>query len=266
MPSNSPAHHTKHIKNLIYSFNNSSFILSQQDNGISNGTALWLGGQCLTYYLAAFWDKSNQSTRPKAIELGSGIGLTALALNSFGWDVLATDISHVIDSVLEANIKTNLPQNSGTIQVRELDWTVHPDKWCWNNQKIIASQKDFSSDINPSEPLLSPPFDLIYSADTVYLIELVDPLLRTLHALSVLSAASSNRYPVILLCIERRDPALVDHLLGQAKQKWSFAVERIPPRKLSKVMEKSGNNWDKSEWEGVELWKLKLVSTNCNDL
>ncbi|KAF9052955.1 hypothetical protein BJ165DRAFT_1339001 [Panaeolus papilionaceus] len=262
----SPAHQTKHLSPLNYRFNNLVLNLSQLDNGISNGTALWLGGQCLSYYLANFWDRSNQSTHPSAIELGSGIGLTALALSSLGWDVLATDIPHVIDSVLEKNINNNLsalPQGSGRIQIRELDWTVRPDNWTWNHQKIIASHNPDQNSPSMVQPsLLSPPFDLIYSADTVYLIELVEPLLRTLHALSTLSATTSNRYPVILLCIERRDPALVDHLLDQAKQKWSFAVERVPPRKLTKVMEKSGNQWDKSEWEGVELWKLKLVSSN----
>jgi len=86
--------------------------------------------------------------------------------------------------------------------------------------------------------------------------ELVQPMLATLHALSKLSAshpASTHCYPPILLCIERRDPLLVDHLLNDAKDKWNFRVERIPHRKFVKIVEKS-TQWNRSEWDDVELW------------
>ena len=77
-------------------------MLYQRDDGQSNGTALWLGGQCLSLYLVdiarkavTIREKATASSssleapshtasrdmpalpRPKAIELGSGIGLTA---------------------------------------------------------------------------------------------------------------------------------------------------------------------------------------------
>lgn len=74
-----PAHLTKHIPVLEYPFNSTVFLLSQLSNGVSNGTALWLGGQCLAMYLAQVHTKfkpSNLQRLPKAIELGSGIGLT----------------------------------------------------------------------------------------------------------------------------------------------------------------------------------------------
>jgi hypothetical protein len=76
------AHHTKHLPILAYFFNRTAFHLLQRDDGISNGTALWLGAQILSIYLAAqFEDKSRNTitdgVRPKAIELGSGIGLMA---------------------------------------------------------------------------------------------------------------------------------------------------------------------------------------------
>ena len=75
-----PAHETKHIQELQYPFLASTFHLAQHDNGLANGTALWLGAQCLSLYLADICARkaANPSqTRPKLIELGSGIGLSA---------------------------------------------------------------------------------------------------------------------------------------------------------------------------------------------
>lgn len=81
MSASCPAHATKHIPVLQYTFANSIFHLSQLQNGISNGTALWLGGQCLIAYLADshLRYRGPSSQPPRAIELGSGIGLTACA-------------------------------------------------------------------------------------------------------------------------------------------------------------------------------------------
>ncbi|KAF8163224.1 hypothetical protein B0H34DRAFT_313990 [Crassisporium funariophilum] len=263
MMSSQPAHLTKHIPVLSYPFASSTFSLAQLSDGVSNGTALWLGGQCLAMYLAQMHNKykpPNSQGLPRAIELGSGIGLTALALSSLGWDVLATDVSHVISSVLQKNINNNLaalPHGAGTIQVRELDWNVPLDAWPYGHELAAASH---ASPTVESRSLLCPPFDLIYSADTVYSVELIEPMLRTLHGLSTLSAHASTpfRFPPILLCIERRDPMLVDRVLSDAKDVWHFDVERIPQKKLAKTVEQSGVGWNRLEWEGVELWKLKL--------
>lgn len=73
MPRVLPAHHTKHLPILDYDV----FHLAQQDNGVSNGTALWLGAQCLSLYLTAHHKLKHPGMR--VIELGSGIGLTACA-------------------------------------------------------------------------------------------------------------------------------------------------------------------------------------------
>jgi hypothetical protein len=66
-------------------------------------------------------------------------------------------------------------------------------------------------------------------------------MLRALHSLSTLSAVAfpSHRFPPIVLCIERRDSLLVD-CLGDAQIIWHFNVERIPHKKLSKAVERSG--------------------------
>jgi hypothetical protein len=47
-----PAQDTKHLPLLQYPFKNHIFQLSQSNDGASNGSALWLGGQVLTAYLA----------------------------------------------------------------------------------------------------------------------------------------------------------------------------------------------------------------------
>lgn len=151
--------------------------------------------------------------------------------------------------------------------MRELDWLVLPEHWLWNHPDIIASRVP---PVSPSPELqdcstslLGPPYDLICTADTVYDPTLVTPLLRSLHAISTLSATASpsSRPPPILLCIERRDPALVDQFLREATAVWHFSLERIPQRKLYKAVQKHNPQWTKEDWEGVELWKLRLITS-----
>lgn len=73
-----PAHRTKHIPSLPYPHLGLSFQLTQSDDGRSNGTALWLGAQILSAYLACHYKLPAQTQRrPRAVELGSGVGLTA---------------------------------------------------------------------------------------------------------------------------------------------------------------------------------------------
>ncbi|KZT67699.1 hypothetical protein DAEQUDRAFT_792362 [Daedalea quercina L-15889] len=261
-----PAHRTKHLALLRYPFRNTVFDLTQSDNGLTNGTALWLGAQCLSLYLAdALKLKAPPGRRLQAIELGSGIGLSALALCSMGWDVLATDLPDVISAVLSTNIARNaphLPVGSGIIQARALDWTVPPDQWEWSNSTSIGLPN------NPEKPqidcteTLCPPFDLIISSDTLYATEIVQPLLRTLHALATLSARHGCRSPPAYIAVERRDPSLVDLALADAVTVWGFTTERVLQKKVAKAMERGGVRWDKEDWEGVEIWKLTQKTNN----
>lgn len=197
--------------------------------------------------------------------------ISRLSLSSLGWDVLATDIPHVITSVLNNNIRNNqhvLPPGSGRIQLAELDWLVLPERWLWNHPDIIASRVPTAvspcpESLDRTERLLSPPYDLICTADTVYDSALLTPLLRSLHAISSLSATASptSRPPPILLCIERRDPALLDHFLQEAATTWRFLIERVPHKKLSRAVKKHNPHWTKEDWEGIELWKLRLITS-----
>lgn len=184
-----------------------------------------------------------------------------LALSSLGWDVLATDIPYVVSSVLTKNVESNASGLPGRIQIRELDWTIPPDQWVWDNPVAITPGSISPPSLDSS--LLIPPFDLICSADTVYTPSLNKHLLRTLHALSTLSlaASGSSRPPPIYLCIERRDPTVIDGLLLDAKDTWGFNVEQVPRRKLSRAMERGGLKWAKEDWEGIEIWKLVLAQS-----
>lgn len=78
-----PAHQTKHLPTLTYPFNGCTFLLAQSSDGISNGTALWLGAQLLAVYAASALNarRPGSEGRPKAVELGSGVGLTACVLH-----------------------------------------------------------------------------------------------------------------------------------------------------------------------------------------
>lgn len=72
-----PAHLTKHIPSLEARFHSSTFSLSQRSDGISNGTALWLGAQVLASYLADALPPPQHSSESTVLELGSGIGFSA---------------------------------------------------------------------------------------------------------------------------------------------------------------------------------------------
>ena len=79
-PSPRPAQDTKHLAVLSYPFLDARFSLRQLDDGQANGTALWLGAQCLSLYLPSLLSSPrthHTNPRPAALDLGSGIGLTA---------------------------------------------------------------------------------------------------------------------------------------------------------------------------------------------
>ncbi|KAF7294986.1 HIT domain-containing protein [Mycena indigotica] len=197
------------------------FSLIQSDDGASNGTGLWLGAQVLS----AFLGSSNAVKKGMHVmEFGSGLGLTALYLaEKFGCKVVASDLPWVISKVLAPNISNNIERLSGTVLVRELDWTIPPGCWLWDHPTIIASP-------NHTPPIaqhLTTPFDLVLSADTIYRADLITPLLRSLHAVCTQSLALSNRSPIVFVCLERRDPLLTDKALKEAEDVWGFSVHRL---------------------------------------
>ena len=211
----------------------------------------------------------------------------SLALASLGWDVLATDIASVVNSVLRPNIarngrmlretepfiETEGTTRCGNVQVRELDWSVHPSRWCWDdyNGVAIAAREDGQSPAvegHCNEELLAPPFDLVVTSDTVYSTSLVTPLLRTLHQVCSLSRQDDNerrhlthRPPPVYIAVENRDPGLLASFFKQARDEWGFTTTRIPDRRVERAMERKRMDWKREDWMGVEVWKLQLQQT-----
>ncbi|KAG8816736.1 hypothetical protein FRC17_000206 [Serendipita sp. 399] len=362
-----PASETKHIQQLVYTFgriastnrnphfrpgthhandnHHQTFLLNQRDDhGVTNGTTLWLGGQVLSYYLASTLqepsndaynlkdgDEKQKRRRKRVIELGSGIGLTALVMHSMGWDVCATDVEPVLSTVLHPNILLNSTSHgsdngvsneaTARIECRELDWMIPPEEWTWEDPNVIASSRHSSQhrqtasddddvlgerDIEGSKQattttgikrgIVSPPYDLIITADTLYTPELVAPLFRTIHHLAQQSpypsnhssslstsdhqttspSSSSNRFSCpIYVAVERRDPQLMDRAFEECKAVWGFKVERVRTIKIRKALERAGVQWkqkagrckgeeenvgerEESPWDGVEIWKMRL--------
>lgn len=135
-----------------------------------------------------------------------------------------------------------------------LDWTNFPSQWNLANDEAVADDN------------FRPPFHLIITADTIYKEELIQPLLRSLHALALESTpvgpASS---PLILVCLERRDPLLTESVIDRAKNVWGFKVQRVPATKLRRAVEKGlGCEWGDG-WSEIELWKLKLSVPKPHD-
>ncbi|KIO06512.1 hypothetical protein M404DRAFT_999152 [Pisolithus tinctorius Marx 270] len=186
---------------------------------------------------------------------------SSLALASLGYDVLATDTAYVCDSVLRNNIRTNLPHlhstRVGTVQVRALDWLVSSDMWNWDDPLSItpATQSNEGPKASGVEETLRPPFDLIVSSDTLYDESLIDPLFATLQALCNqgrdTTSSLPNKPPVILIALERRDPALISTALARAP----VPLVQVPTKKLKKALDRSDIQWDGADWDGVEIWR-----------
>jgi protein N-lysine methyltransferase METTL21D len=175
-----------------------------------------------------------------------------------GGDVLATDSAFILQSVLRRNILSNASviSPSAIIQARELDWSVLSEFWSWTDRDSITNTTA-SAPSTPDEELLKPPFDIILTSDTVYSPDLVQPLLDTIHSLVQLST-TSTRPPPCFLCLERRDPQLVDMFLARARE-MNFNISRVPYQKLKRALDRTGIDWSREDWDAVELWKLQLA-------
>jgi protein N-lysine methyltransferase METTL21D len=228
-----PAHQTKDASPLSYPLTPFKTVQITQKsplNSISTGTTLYLSSQLLTHYI--------QETIPRgirAIELGAGTGLVSIALGILGWEVWATDLSNVIDDVLQVNIERN---REGTVIVQELDWCL--DTWKWKHPS--ANDAVLSPDTAPE-------FDLIVCADGVYAAELLQPLLKTLKSLS------RSRSPLILLAFERRDTAVIDSFFTQSRN-MGFTSKKL---NLKRILGRQFTrwNWTPEDYHSAEIWSMR---------
>jgi hypothetical protein len=176
------------------------------------------------------------------------------------WRVLATDTRPVIDKVLSHNVQRNaISASPGIIQVRELDWESPLDDWTWDNPRRITTCNHSPSaafnlpNSKAKDDMITPPFDLLLTSDTLYVPSLLRPLLRTIYKLCMYSPTLSP----VLVALERRDPQWIDQALETARSEFGFVTQRISHRRLALVVSKAGVEWDKN-WEDVEIWKFTL--------
>ena len=244
---------------------------------LSAGRTVWLGAQVLSVYLDHLLAASRPQHRAqRAIDLGSGTGLVALALASLGYETLATDVDAIARGVLAQNVRENADRvttkgrGRGRIRAAALDWfTFDRDAWRWP-----SSGQDDDDDQDGGDAISDQgrPVDLITTADTVYDPSLSEPLLRTLHGLSLLSSSSSSSGspspPPIYLALEARDPALIASFFQlAASSTFGFKCSRIDPARIKKLVESEQGTlaWqDEADWDGVELWKLVLSKRELN--
>ncbi|KAK4685099.1 hypothetical protein P7C73_g5059, partial [Tremellales sp. Uapishka_1] len=237
-----PAPHTKHLPHLLHSLPHSSASLSLSQLSSSSsgsatstnttGTTLWLSSQLVSVYLASL----SISTESGIIELGAGIGYLSLYLSHLGYNVLSTDIEPVVSTVLRPNVDRNSTLHKGAIRIEELNWNdALPD---------YISKDQFST---------------IITTDTIYHPSLTVPLLETLIALSSLTSLE-KRPPLIIVGLENRDPQLINHAMGKAKE-MGFDFKKISAGRLQKCLDKTGWGWKGHDWEGGEIWKGRWRGT-----
>jgi len=131
----------------------------------------------------------------------------------------------------------------GNVQARELDWTALQTLKSWSTSDTIV-----------------PPYDLIFTSDTIFSPELSLALLTAIHLLCTLSIEISLPAPLVYLALENRDPRLVDGVLKRARNDFNFSTKRVKQAKVSAALRKGGLDWSADEWEGIEIWTLALDS------
>ncbi|KNZ62621.1 uncharacterized protein VP01_1247g3 [Puccinia sorghi] len=204
-------------------------------------------------------------------------GLLSVSLSALGYTVLATDIEPTLTEILAPNVRQWMHGESsggaGRISTCFLDWNLGPD---WRSIEAAFSggtdrfqgEVPTSNHVNESHGAVSGaplrttldtgsdealPIDLIVSADTVYAVELVSPLLVTISVLS----ARSPKPPVIYIALERRDPCLINTFFQLARE-MGFKSVQVDASRLRKIVE--GMQWSEEDWEAVEVWKLSNAS------
>lgn len=263
---NLPAHQTKHLAELVYRFPsiNTCFRLIQRNDTNSTGSSLWLSSQVLSSYLLHAYAKVSpkqaaESTRKKVLELGSGTGLLSLLMARIGWQVVATDIPPVLESVLQPNVKAGLFQmvaagqtTPDQMEVCELDWTVPPENWQRCRETGSPSTEGLPDRTRSTNDQR---FDLILTADTIYEPSIVRPLLSTIAHLYRRQCGHS---PTVLLALERRDPTHVTEALRIARDEYDLPFKRIPAKRVRRIFDALGDGatWSRDDWDGVEIWKL----------
>lgn len=248
-----PAPATKHVGALQHALPRSDVVLTLQqrtatadgkkDTG-TTGTTLWLGGQVLAAYLASL---PPPAAGTRALELGAGVGFLALSLAASGYNVLATDVEPVLSTVLAPNVDTGarqLPAGSGSASAALIDWVAVAEA-------VGAGLPPFGS-LEPSAVEHITRADVVVTTDTLYAPYLIQPLWVTLAAI----CAPRDKPPAVYLCLERRDPRLVDAGLDAGRAA-GLEIRRVAHGRVAKALDRAGWKWAADDWAGVEVWRAK---------
>ncbi|KAI5844298.1 putative methyltransferase-domain-containing protein [Tricharina praecox] len=222
----SPAHTTKSSPTLHYPLQHllqhAPLVLHQNSSaGSTTGSTLWTSSQVLTAFLPTLGLSAG-----RALELGAGIGLASLALAAAGWDVTATDVGDAM-LLLRRNVAENAPGMLGKVGVRELDW--------------FTGEEDVREH-----------WDLVITADTLYVLELVAPLMRTIVAAA--AGRGASKPAVVYMAVEVRDTALVEVAQREAACV-GLRIRTVPRTRVRKAV-KAALGWEEEQWAGVEVWRL----------
>ncbi|KAL9305402.1 putative lysine methyltransferase, S-adenosyl-L-methionine-dependent methyltransferase [Arabidopsis thaliana] len=184
---------------------------AQDPNSKHLGTTVWDASMVFAKYLGKNSRKGRFSSSKlkgkRAIELGAGCGVAGFALAMLGCDVVTTDQKEVLP-LLKRNVEWNTsrivqmnPGSAfGSLRVAELDWG--------NEDHITA---------------VEPPFDYVIGTDVVYSEQLLEPLLRTILALS-------GPKTTVMLGYEIRSTVVHEKMLQMWKD--NFEVKTIPRSKM----------------------------------
>ncbi|XP_059626843.1 uncharacterized protein LOC132269605 [Cornus florida] len=185
---------------------------SQDPNSKHLGTTVWDASMVLVKFLEKNCRKGrfcpSKLKGKRVIELGAGCGVAGFGMALLGCDVVSTDQTEVLPLLMrnvERNTSRILQENPGSDsfgsnQVAELNWG--------NDVHIKA---------------VDPPFDYIIGTDVVYAEHLLEPLLRTMLALS-------GPKTTILLGYEIRSTNVHEKMLHMWKR--NFEVKIIPKAKM----------------------------------
>lgn len=232
--------------------------------------------QVLSVYLHELLKRPPGGPRPRAIDLGAGTGasrrenlrdrsradgrsltgLLSLSLASQGFDVLATDVPSIANTLLASNLSRNsslvdVGASAPILEARPLDWFAEPSTWTWD-QPSVTPLDSISPSQDALSTILSPPFDLIVTTDSIYHPTLSQPLLRTLTALTKLCPPSTP----VFVALEVRDPVLIAAFFDSARTEWGFKCAMVEEERLKMIVRRRLPEWEDEDWEGVQVWRL----------
>lgn len=244
-----PAYDTKHLSLLTCHVGESRYVLHQDNASGETGSTLWLSAQILIAYLIRRHNPSHRRGKKKVIELGSGIGLTALALRQIlHADVVASDCEAILP-LLMRNIRENVdPTLPGQVTVRRIDWCERQDR-CRDDAEEV--------------------FDMIVMSDVIYAPDLLQPLLDTVMAFM-------SPRTTLYLAQEVRVVSLLHEFLDMCAQE--MKISQIPEQELdaaiqAQLMKKPSCEdaihqtlEETKDWSGVAIYKMKLKGSTTRKM